>query len=138
MPQVSRLQPHDPVPDAGRYMLVLRRFGEDDPQVAITEIIVADGENPPELTVAVCPDGTPMPFEQAISLAEGWAEREGCQTIYAVDRTAGQREQEVLRHHGDHAVDMKKLADEETGEEGSDMRDRPMDAGYNLTPHGKR
>jgi hypothetical protein len=55
-----------------------------------------------------------------------------------VDRTAGPREREVLRHHGDHAVDIEKLADEEPGETGTDIRDRPMDAGYNVTPHRRQ
>jgi hypothetical protein len=138
MPKVQRLQPHDPLPDAGRYMLVLRRFGEDDPQVAVTEIIMADGKDPPELTVAVRPDGTPMAFQEAIGVAEKRAEREGCPAVFVVDRTAGPREREVLRHHGDHAVHTEKLADEATGEEGSDIRDRPTDAGYNLTPHSRQ
>ena len=135
MTEVQRLQPHDPLPETGRYMLVLRRFGEDDPQAAITEIIMADGEGAPELTVAVRPDGTAMPFEEAIGVAQRQAQSEGCPTVYAVDRTAGPREREVLRHHGDHAANMGKLVDEEPGEEGSDIRDRPRDAGYNVTPH---
>lgn len=133
-----RLQPHDPLPDSGRYMLVLRRFGEDDPLAAITEIIRADGKDPPELTVAVHPDGTPMPFEKAIGVALKQAESQGYPEVYAVDRTAGPREREVLKHHGDHSVDMEKLADEEAGETGSDIRDRPMDAGYNVTPHRRQ
>jgi hypothetical protein len=33
---------------------------------------------------------------------------------------------------------MEKLADQEAGEQGSDIRDRPMDAGYNLTPHSRQ
>lgn len=138
MPKVQRLQPHDPLPESGRYMLVLRRFGEDDPQVAVTEIITANGQDPPELSVAVRPDGTPMPFEEAIGVAESRAESDGCPTVYAVDRTAGQREREVSQHHGDHSVGMAKLADEEPGETGTDIRDRPMGAGYNLTPHGRQ
>ena len=135
MTKAQRLEPHDPLPETGRYMLVLRRFGEDDPQVAITEIIMANGKDPPELTVAVRPDGTPMPFEEAIGVAERRAETEGCPEVFAVDRTAGPREREVLQHHGDHSADLQKLVDEEAGESGTDIRDRPMDAGYNLTPH---
>jgi hypothetical protein len=137
MTKVRRLHPHDPLPDSGRYMLVLRRFGEDDPQVAVTEIIMADGKDPPELTLAVRPDGTPVPFEEAIGVAVSRADNAGCPMVYAMDRTAGEREREVLQHHGDHSVDMEKLADEEPGETGTDIRDRPMGAGYNLTPHSR-
>lgn len=135
MPEVRRLEPHDPIPESGRYILAIRRFGEDDPQVAIAEIVVVDGENRPELTVAVRPDGSPMLLDEAIRIAAERAEHLGCPIVYAVDRTAGPREREVLRQRGDHTVGMEKLADEDAGEQGTDVRDRPMDAGYNLTPH---
>ena len=137
MAELRRLQPHDPVPEGGRYLLVLRRFGEDEPGVVVTEIIEADGKNPPALIPAVRSDGKVMELDEAIGIAQSEAERRRYGLIYAVDRTAGRREHEVMEHHGDRSVGMERLADTdpEDGEEGTDLRDRPADAGYNLTPH---
>jgi hypothetical protein len=126
MTELHRLQPHDPVPESGRYILVLRRFAEDAPQVTLVELVISDGRDPPQLTVPVKADGTPMNFEDAVTAARAMAEREDFAAVYAADRTAGTREQEVLAHHGDHAVGMEKLDDMdlEEGERGSDLRDR--------------
>ena len=72
------------------------------------------------------PDGTAPDFEEALRAARTVAEREGVDVIYAIDRTAGPREQEILRHGGDHSVGSAKLDDFdlEDGERGPDMRDR--------------
>jgi hypothetical protein len=135
MPQVHRLQPHDAVPESGRFILVLRRFGEDAPAVAITEFIVADGVEPPEMAPAMRSDGNGMDFDEAVAAAAAQAEYRGIPNVYAVDRTSGAREREVLAHSGDRTVGMDKLQDTASGETGTDIRDRPLDAGYNLTPH---
>lgn len=135
MTELCRLSPHDPAPE-GRYMLVLKRFGEDAPLVSVVELITAvDGESA-RLTVLTRPDGTPMDFEEAVEAALARAEPDGFTVVHALDRTAGVREHEVLAHGGDRTVGMEKLVDTdpEDGEEGTDMRDRPADAGTNLTP----
>ena len=66
-----------------------------------------------------------MPFEEAVDAGRRVAESEGLDVVYAVDRTAGPREREILAHGGDHTVDMDKLDDMdlEDGERGPDMRD---------------
>ena len=38
MTEIIRLDPHDPLPDAKPFALVIRRFGEDDPNAIVTEI----------------------------------------------------------------------------------------------------
>jgi hypothetical protein len=136
MTELRRLSPHDPVPDEGSYMLVLRRFGEDAPRVAVVELITAAENESPQLTVLVRPDGTPMGFEEAVEAALARAERDGFAVVYALDRTAGVREHEVLVHGGDRTVGMEQLVDTdpEDGEQGTDIRDRPANAGSNLTP----
>lgn len=136
MPDLIRLQPHDPVPDSGRYILVLRRFGEDAPELTLTEIITADGVHPPMMAAAVRADGSGVPLEEAVHTALRQAEQSGCATVYVVDRTAGAREQEVLRHHGDHSVGMDRLVDEDGDDAGTSLRDRPRDAGYNVPRSG--
>src|SRR4051794_19710935 len=135
MTEVQQLEPHDALPESGPYVLVLRRFGEDAPDIAITEIIVADDDPPPELTVALRPDGNTMHFDEAVASAVAQAEERGISIVYAVDRTRGPREAEVLSHGGDRTVDMDKLVDDTAGETGTSIQDRPPDAGYNLTPH---
>lgn len=137
MADVRRLQPHDPVPEGGRYILVLRRFGEDDPGVVLTEIISADGRAPPQARAAVQPDGSAMSLQDAVRSAQVEADRRGDALVFVVDRTAGPQEHAVLAHHGDRTIGMAHLrdTDREDGEQGSDLRDRPKDAGYNLTPH---
>lgn len=124
MTSTTRLSPHDPIPDHARMVLVLRRFAEDEPRTVITEIIVADGRGTPEGTPAVTPEGRAMSFEEAIAAAERQAEAGGYDRVYAVDRTAGPREREVLEAGGDHTVHMEQLDDTdlEEGERGPDMR----------------
>jgi len=135
MAEVQQLEPHDALPESGPYVLVLRRFGEDAPRVAITEIIVADDDPPPELTVALRPEGSSMHFDEAVAAAVAQAEEKGIPAVYAVDWTRGPREAEVLSHGGDRTVDMGNLVDDTAGETGTNMQDRPTNAGYNLTPH---
>ena len=136
MTELRRLAPHDPVPDEGPFRLVLKRFAEDAPRMTIVELISAEPGEPPMLSVPARPDGTPMGFEQAIEAALVQAEAAGVPVLLALDRTAGAREQAVLSHAGDRTVDMQTLqdTDPEDGEEGTDIRDRPVDAGSNLTP----
>ena len=136
MAQLRLLAPHDPVPDAGRYLIVMRRFAEEAPSTVITEMITSDGRNAPVLTVPTDEDGRPLDFDAATRAALAQAEREGLDLVHAVDRTAGPREQEVLAHGGDHAVHLEELADTDLteGEPGTDIRDRPAGAGTNLTP----
>jgi len=136
MAELRVLKPHDPVPEGGRYMLVLRRFGEDDPRTAITEIITADGRDPPQGTVAVSAGAQPMAFREAVQRARAEADRRGFGVLYAVDRTAGPQEHAVLEHRGDRTTGMDHLVDthREDGESGTDIRDRPEHAGYNLRP----
>ena len=75
MVETRRLQPHDPVPDSGRYMLVMKRFAEDAPQTTIVEIITADGDQPPKIAVPLGPDSKPLGFEEAVRAAQAQAER---------------------------------------------------------------
>ena len=66
-----------------------------------------------------------MSLAQAIEAAQRVAESEGLKRVFVVDRTAGEREQDILHHGGDHSVHMEKLVDFdlEDGERGPDMRD---------------
>ncbi|MGE0222362.1 MAG: hypothetical protein AB7F35_10310 [Acetobacteraceae bacterium] len=110
---LRRLQPHDPVPETGRYLMVMRRFAEDEPSLVLTELITADGRDPPQLSVPTDRGGQPLDFEQSVAAAQAQAEREGFENVYVVDRTAGPRERDVLSHHGDHSVHMDRLVDED-------------------------
>ena len=127
MTELRVLAPHDPVPERGHYMIVMRRFAADAPRTTLTEIITSDGHNPPTLSVPVGADGAPLDFAAAVRAARQDAEAQGLAVLYAVDRTAGQREREVLAHGGDHAVHSERLADSDRdeGEPGPDMRDKP-------------
>ena len=44
MTEIRRLEPHAPVPESGRFVLVIRRFGEDDPSATLTEVMRATRE----------------------------------------------------------------------------------------------
>jgi hypothetical protein len=130
MAKVIRLEPHDPLPERGEHALVIRRFGEDDPNAVITEIDFYGRS--PTMQVAVSDDGQPLDWEDAIQGARAEARVRGYSVLYAVDRTAGRREQEVLAHNGDHSVFSGELSDtdEEDGVTGSSLLDRPPSAGY--------
>jgi hypothetical protein len=126
MIEIRKLDPHDPVPEAGRHVVLLRRFEEDDPRRIVLELAVARGHGAPQTRYAVHPDGTPMTVGEAVQAARRIAGEEQLERIYVIDRLAGPREQEILRHHGDHAFNMDLLQDFdlEDGVRGSDMRDR--------------
>lgn len=124
MTEIIRLAPHDPVPDYGNHALVLRRMGEDNPAATVTEIVFygAEGSSRP---VA----GT---LENAVKLALAEAERRSLKTLYVVDRTAGKLEREALHDQGERNFPGDTLDDSdiEDGERGTDIRDRPHDAGF--------
>ncbi len=128
-PGLHRLEPHDPLPERGPYVLVIRRFGEDDPKATVVEIIVDDGTAPRQVSVPAASDGSPADLGEALHQAVTLARSLGIAAIYAVDRMAGPRERAVRAHGGDHDFDETPLADGEPGE-GADLRDRPRDAGY--------
>jgi hypothetical protein len=122
---VTTLGPHDPMPSGPkRFVVVLRRFREDDPDGTEVQIVLT-GARGDETTHPHRPDGTLMHFDEAIAAAKKVAETEGLGTVYVLDRTQGTREQDILRHGGDHSVHMARLedTDEEDGERGPDMRD---------------
>jgi hypothetical protein len=130
MVETIRLAPHDPVPDYGNHVLVLRRMGEDDPGAVVTEIVFY---GPDSSTVpAVGRDGHALTLEQAIAAAQAEAARRHLGKVYVVDRTAGKLEQEALADHGhrDFTGDKLEDTDPEDGEQGADIRDRPHDAGF--------
>lgn len=125
MVDVRRLDPHDPLPDGGRTVVVMHRLDEDDPRHTHTEILLTTRPGRTETVRPIRPDGTPMSLDEAVGAAQQVAESEGIGLVQIVDRTAGTREQEVLTHRGDHTVGMDKLDDTdlEDGERGPDMRD---------------
>ncbi len=126
MTEIRKLEPHDPVPEGGRHVTLVRRFDEDDPHRVVLEMVILRGRPPEENRLAVRADGTPMDANEALHAARGLAEAEKLDRVYVIDRLAGPREREILRSHGDHSVNMGKLDDFdlEEGERGSDMRDR--------------
>ena len=117
---IHKLAPHDPLPPPGRHVVVMRRFEEDDPRRVAIDLIVQHA------------DGTDETYRINTGVSEALAEArrvaaEGkFEAIYVIDRLAGPRERDILRHHGDHSVDMGQLDDFdlEEGERGTDMRDR--------------
>ena len=123
MIQTVTLAPHDPMPDGpGRQVVVLRRFEEDDPAKASIEIVLTG--RPQQTTHPRRPDGSPMHLDEAIAAAQRVAAEEGLDRIYVLDRVQGAREQDIMRHDGDHSVHMNRLVDTDgDGESGSDMRD---------------
>ncbi len=130
MVETIRLEPHDPIPDGGRHVLVFRHMGEDDPNAVTTEIVLY-GDAAASIA-AVGPDGHAMNLEQAVRAAHTAAERHKLGRVYVLDRTAGKLEQEALHDHGarEFSNDVLDDTDPEDGVRGSDVRDRPHDAGY--------
>ena len=130
MTKIVHLAPHDPIPAPGPHGLVLRRLGEDNPTAIVTETVFygADGGS----TAAHHPDGTAMTMNQVVATARAQANERGLHLLYVLDRTQGEREREVLRAHGLHnfTADILSDTDPEDGEQGSDLRDRPHDAGF--------
>ena len=130
MVETIRLEPHDPIPDEGRHVLVFRHMGEDDPGAVVTEIVTYGKAG--TSAAAVGPDGHALDLEQAMQAAQDVAERHELARVYVLDRTAGKLEQEALHDHGARAFanDVLEDSDPEDGGQGSDIRDRPHDAGY--------
>ncbi len=129
MVEIRRLDPHDPLPEGRRNVVVMHRLDEDDPRHTHTEIVLTG--TPGETVRPMRPDGKPMSLDEAIKAAQGVARSEGLHQVYVIDRTAGPREREVLSHGGDHTVNMASLSDDdvEEGGRGSDMRDTIHTAG---------
>ena len=125
MTDIVRLAPHDPIPTGpGRHVVVLHRFDEDAPKKTVVSITLTG--HPDETTHPMRPDGRPMGLDEAIAAAVKVAESEKLSRVIVADRTAGEREQDILQHGGDHSVHMDALVDSdiEDGERGADMRDR--------------
>ncbi len=94
MTEIRKLEPHDPVPERGRHVTVIRRFDEDDPHRVVLELVIARGRPPEENRLAVRADGTHMGVKEALNAARGLAEAEKLDRIYVIDRLAGARERE--------------------------------------------
>jgi len=122
MAELVMLEPHDALPE-GRGVTVMRRFDEDDPDRVIVEIALTPEHGRRETTRPAHPDGRPMGFEDAIAAAREVADSERLPRVFALDRTAGPLEQEVLAHGGAHDAPGRELADEdeEDGERGPNM-----------------
>lgn len=124
MTEIIRLAPHDPIPSGPpRQVVVLHRFDGDAPRETVTQITLTG--HPDEIARLTHPDGSKMSLDEAIEAAKRVADAEGLSRIFVVDRTAGEREQDILQHGGDHSVHMENLVDSdlEDGEHGPDMRD---------------
>ena len=126
MAEIRKLNPHDPMPEGGPAVVVLRRFDEDDPHRSVVEVTLTHRKGPPESTRPANPNGTPMSLDEAVEAARLVADEAGIETVQVIDRTAGPRERDILQHGGDHTVHMERLDDDdmEEGERGPDMRDR--------------
>ena len=126
MADIRTLDPHDPMPDGGRSVVVMRRFDEDDPHRTVVEITLSHGRGLPERTHPMRPDGSAMSLDEAVEAARRVADQEGITTVQVIDRMAGPRERDVQQHGGDHTIHMERLDDDdqEEGEQGPDMRDR--------------
>ncbi len=126
MADIRTLDPHDPMPDGGRSVIVMRRFDEDDPHRTVVEITLTHGRGLPERTHPMRPDGLAMSLDEAVEAARQVADQEGIATVQVIDRLSGPRERDVQQHGGDHSIHMERLDDDdlEEGEQGPDMRDR--------------
>ena len=125
MPETRWLDPHAPLPEGLRHVVVLRRFAEDDPRGTEVEVITVHG---PDRIRAMRPAAAGdhiLSLEEAVQEGERIAQNEGFAHVYVIDRTAGPRERDVLAHGGDHTVHMDRLedSDDDDGERGPDMRD---------------
>jgi hypothetical protein len=126
MAEIRTLNPHDPLPEFGQHVVVLRRFDEEDPHKTVVEVTVTHGRGFPDKTRPGHPDGRPMTLEEAVRAAGRVADAVGIATVHVIDRTAGPRERDIMRHGGDHSIHSERLDDTdlEEGERGPDMRDR--------------
>ncbi len=126
MAEIKHLNAHDPAPDAGHHVVVIRRFDGDDPHATLIEITLTHAHGLPERTTPHRPDGHLMTLDEAVAAAVKVADSAGVATVYVIDRTAGPRERDIQQHGGDHSIHMERLDDDdlEEGERGPDMRDR--------------
>ncbi len=126
MAEIRTLNPHDPMPEGGHSVIVMRRFDEDDPHRTVVEVTLTHRRGLPERTRPARADGTAMSLEEAVAAARQVADEAGIEAVQVIDRTAGPRERDILQHGGDHAIHMERLDDTdlEEGERGPDMRDR--------------
>ena len=126
MADVIRLNPHDPAPEGGHNVFVLRRFGEEDPHRVVVEVTLTHRRGLPERTRPVRADGSPLSLEEAVEAARRVADEAGIASVQVIDRVAGPREHDIQQHGGDHTIHMDRLEDDDLdeGERGPDMRDR--------------
>ncbi len=126
MAEIHRLNPHDPMPEGGHSVIVMRRFDEDDPHKTVVEVTLTHRHGLPERTHPARPDGTAMSLDEAVAAARLVADEAGIDAVQVIDRIAGPRERDIMQHGGDHTVHMDRLDDDdmEEGERGPDMRDR--------------
>ncbi len=126
MAEIQKLNPHDPLPEGGHAVIVLRRFDEDDPHRTIIQVTLTHRHAPAETTRPARPDGHAMDLDEAVVAACKVADEAGIATVQVIDRTAGPRERDIMQHGGDHTIHMDRLDDDdmEEGERGPDMRDR--------------
>ena len=126
MAEIRRLNPHDPMPEGGHAVVVMRRFDEDNPHKTVVEVTLTHRHGLPERTHPARPDGSAMSLDEAVEAARLVADEAGIEAVQVIDRTAGPRERDILQHGGDHTVHMDRLDDDdmEEGERGPDMRDR--------------
>ncbi len=124
MAEIRTLNPHDPFPDHGHHVVVLRRFDEDDPHKTVIEITLTHTKGLPERSHPKRPNGGEMSLDEAIAAAKRVADEAGIATVQVIDRTAGPRERDIQLHGGDQSIHMERLDDDdmEEGEPGPDMR----------------
>ncbi len=124
MAKIRHLNPHDPLPEGGRFVTVMRSFDEDDPHKTVIEVTLTHAHGLPERSHPTKPDGKQMSLDDAVAAASKVADSAGVEWVQVIDRTAGPRERDIQQHGGDHSIHMERLDDDdlEEGERGADMR----------------
>ena len=87
----------------------------------------------PAMSIATDPDGKPLAWEDAVQGARREAETRGFAKLYAVDRTAGRREQAIIGRGGDHSTPRRRPQRYGRGRRrspASTILDRGHDAGF--------